>query len=185
MGEAALVGLQDLAAMHGGELIEGGIAAARPKAGSGKGGRHPGEATRFKPGVRTAGRQKGQPNKLTVSLREAVELAVQPGQCHPNGFAGWLVDRAKGGVEDRKIFAGVVGRVIPLQIEKKSDTTMRIELGWLNGRDVGRHLSQSAGNGTQVIDITAEPASSPLIKDQNAATQAPEAPAAGQAGEQE
>lgn len=137
----------------------------------------------FKPGERKTGRQKGTPNKVTQTIREAIEIAAQ--QCHPNGFAGWLVERAAGGIEDRKIFAGVVGRVVPLQVNAKSEGVVRIELGWLNGRDVGRHLSQSPGERTQVIDITAEPASSPLIKDQSAATQAPEAPAAGQAVEQE
>ena len=113
------------------------------------------------------GRPKGVPNKLTVGLKEAVELAVQPGQCHPQGFAGWLVERAHGGIEDRKIFAGVVSRVIPLQVEKKTDTTMRIELGWLNGRDVGRNLSQSGGRVTQVIDVITESPAGPMIKDQS------------------
>lgn len=112
------------------------------------------------------GRPKGVPNKVTQTIREAVELAAQPGACHPNGFAGWLVDRAKGGVEDRKIFAGVVSRVIPLQVEKKSDTTMRIELGWLQGRDVGRHLSQPLPIAAQVIDLEHDSAGVTRIKDQ-------------------
>jgi hypothetical protein len=107
----------------------------------------------FQPGVRTAGRQKGQPNHLTVGLREAVEKATQNGACHPQGFAGWLIDRARGGIEDRKIFAGVVSRVIPLQVNSKCEGTVRIELGWLTGRDVGRHLSQQG----QVIEMSALP----------------------------
>lgn len=135
-----------------GEVVEV-EAAALPKAGPGKGRPRPGMATRFKPGVRTAGRQKGQPNHLTVGLREAVELATQPGQCHPQGFAGWLVDRARGGVEDRKIFAGVVSRVIPLQVNSKSEGTVRIELGWLTGRDVGRRVAQQG----QVIELNTLP----------------------------
>lgn len=123
----------------------------------------------FKPGKPPGpGRPKGVPNKLTIGLKEAVELAVQPGQCHPQGFAGWLVERAHGGIEDRKIFAGVVSRVIPLQVEKKTDSTIRIELGWLQGRNVGRHLASGAGHVPQVIDIKAELPSGPVIKDQDA-----------------
>ena len=139
--------------------------AERPKGGPGKGGS---KATQFKPGVRTAGRQKGQPNRLTVGLREAVELATQPGKCHPDGFAGWLIERAHGGIEDRKIFAGVVSRVIPLQVEKKTEGVMRIELGWLHGRDVGRHLSQPLPIATQVIDLEADSDGVTRIKDPSA-----------------
>lgn len=166
----ALMSLPELERASGG-------AARAPKSGERKALGKP-----FQPGVRTAGRQKGQPNRLTVSLREAVELAVQPGQCHPHGFAGWLVERAQGGIEDRKIFAGVVGRVIPLQIQQKSENNVRIELGWLNGRDVGRHLSQPLPIATQVIDITAERADGPVIKDQSDVVQGADA---GQAGTQE
>jgi hypothetical protein len=93
------------------------------------------------------GRPKGVPNKLTQTIREAVEIAAQG--CHPKGLAGWLIDRAKGGIEDRKIFAGVVSRVIPLQVNSKSEGTVRIELGWLTGRDVGRNLAQQG----QVIEL--------------------------------
>jgi hypothetical protein len=110
--------------------------------------------SRFKPGAAPGpGRPKGVPNKLTIGLREAVEAATQPGQCHPQGFAGWLVDRARGGVEDRKIFAGVVSRVIPLQVNAKSEGSLRIELGWLTGRDVGRRVAQQG----QVIELNTLP----------------------------
>lgn len=129
------------------------------------------------------GRPKGVPNKVTQTIREAVEIAAQG--CHPKGFAGWLIERAEGGIEDRKIFASVLGRVIPLQIDKKTDSTIRIELGWLNGRNVGRNLAQSGAPMAQVIDIKAELPSGPLIKDQDAqhaATGRGDADGAGQAG---
>jgi len=127
---------------------------ATAKAAKTAGRKGPPPETLFKPGERRVGRAKGTQNKLTVGLREAVELATQPGQCHPGGFAGWLIDRAKGGIEDRKIFAGVVSRVIPLQVNSKSEGTVRIELGWLTGRDVGRHVSQQGDR--QVIDVVPE-----------------------------
>ena len=171
----ALISLPELERASGG--------AAKPAKTAGRKGPPP--ETLFKPGERRVGRAKGTQNKLTVGIREAVELAVQPGQCHPNGFAGWLVDRAKGGVEDRKIFAGVVGRVIPLQINQKSEGTVRIELGWLNNRAVGRNLAQSDGDARQVIDITAERADVPVIKDHSDTAPGADAGQAGQAGTQE
>ncbi len=114
------------------------------------------------------GRPKGVPNKVTTTIREAIEIAAQ--QCHPSGFAGWLVERAQGGIEDRKIFAGVVGRVVPLQVQAKSEGVMRIELGWLNGRDVGRHLSQPLPIAAQVIDLQADSDGALRIKDQSDAS---------------
>lgn len=82
------------------------------------------------------GRKKGQPNKITKTIREAVLEAVQPGACHEHGFAGWLIERSQGGIEDRKIFAGVVSRVIPVEITGAGGGPIKIDLGWLSGRNV-------------------------------------------------
>lgn len=176
-----LMNLPDLERQEsGGVAVVSERGAKAPKSGAGKA--LPGKP--FKPGVRTAGRQKGQPNHLTIGLREAVEKATQAGQCHDQGFAGWLVERAKGGIEDRKIFAGVVSRVIPLQVNQKSEGLVRIELGWLNGRDVGRNLAQLHQPSSQVIDIYSESAGEQLIKDQSApdGRQAQAPAGTGQAG---
>jgi hypothetical protein len=81
------------------------------------------------------GRQKGTPNKVTQTIREAIELACKPGACHPQGLAGWLIDRATGGVEDRKIFAGLVAKVVPAQIHATVDQ-VTVQLPWLAGRGV-------------------------------------------------
>lgn len=90
------------------------------------------------------GRPKGVPNKVNKTIREAVLEAVQPGHCHPEGLRGWLVERALGGIEDRKIFAGVVSRVIPIEITGADGGPVKIDLGWLSGRKIGG----------DVIDIT-------------------------------
>lgn len=90
------------------------------------------------------GRPKGVPNKVSKSIREAVLEAVQPGMCHPEGLKGWLVERALGGIEDRKIFAGVVSRVIPIEITGEGGGAVKVDLGWLAGRKIGG----------DVIDVT-------------------------------
>lgn len=90
------------------------------------------------------GRPPGTPNKVSKTIREAVLEAVQPGHCHPEGLKGWLVERALGGIEDRKIFAGVVSRVIPIEITGEGGGAVKVDLGWLSGRKIGG----------DVIDIT-------------------------------
>ncbi len=96
----------------------------------------------FAPG--NTGRPKGSVNRVSKSIREAVLEAVQPGMCHPEGLKGWLVERALGGIEDRKIFAGVVSRVIPIEITGEGGGAVKVDLGWLAGRKIGG----------DVIDIT-------------------------------
>jgi len=90
------------------------------------------------------GRPKGMPNKITRGIREAVMESIQPGQCHPEGLKGWLRDRALGGIEDRKIYAGIVSRVIPIEVTGADGGPVKIDLGWLTGRSVGR----------QEVDVT-------------------------------
>jgi hypothetical protein len=96
----------------------------------------------FKPGE--GGRPKGIPNKVTRTIRQAVMESIEPGNCHPDGLAGWLIERARGGIEDRKIYAAVVSRVIPIEITGEGGGPVKIDLGWLTGRKVGG----------EVIDIT-------------------------------
>lgn len=96
----------------------------------------------FKPGE--GGRPKGVPNKVSKTIREAVLEAVKPGNCHPEGLTGWLIERANGGIEDRKIFASIVSRVIPVEITGEGGGAIKVELGWLSGRKVAN----------DVIDIT-------------------------------
>jgi len=107
----------------------------------------------FKPGnsANPNGRPKGVANRVTRTIREAVEMAAR--DCHPEGLAGWLVDRAKGDVQDRQIFAGMVGKVIPLQVQAKVDGGIKLELSWLSSRSIGTTQAQIAEQSPQVIDL--------------------------------
>lgn len=109
---------------------------------------------------KSPGRPKGTANKVTANIREAIETACAPGACHPQGLAGWLIDRAQGGVQDRQIFAGLVSKALPAQLQASvQHGGVVVQLGWLQGRSVGRNgtpTSQSQVIDSQVIDVTAE-----------------------------
>ncbi len=113
---------------------------------------------RQKPGLSgfalPAGRPKGVPNKLTQSLKEAVERAAR--DCHPQGLAGWLVERAQGGVQDRQIFAGLVGKVIPIQVNQAVSGGVSISLNWLGSRNIGTIAAQPKVIDAQTIDLIEE-----------------------------
>lgn len=104
------------------------------------------------------GRPAGQPNALTRSLKEAVEIAAR--DCHPQGLAGWLVDRANGGVQDRAIFATMVAKVIPIQVNQSVQGGISISLNWLAGRNIGTKAAHAEIVDAQVVDaIEHSPAS--------------------------
>lgn len=100
------------------------------------------------------GRPKGVQNKLTQSLKEAVERAAR--DCHPQGLAGWLVERAQGGVQDRQIFAGLVGKVIPIQVNQDVSGGVSISLNWLGQRNIGTIAAQAKVIDAQTIDLIEE-----------------------------
>lgn len=100
-----------------------------------------------------AGRPKGLANKSTRTIKEAIERACQPGACHPDGLAGWLTERANGGIEDRKIFATVVTKIIPAQLQASvQHGGVVVQLGWLAGRSIGRG---SGSHGTSAAQLDA------------------------------
>lgn len=100
------------------------------------------------------GRPKGLPNKVTRTIREAVEMAAR--DCHPKGLAGWLVERAQGSLGDRQIFAAMVNKAMPLQVQANVDGGIRLELGWLAGRQVGASVSQLPQAQPQALDLKQE-----------------------------
>lgn len=129
------------------KFINEGFAQAVAKVTSGK---RPGKGgVSLPPG----GRPKGVPNRVTRTIREAVELASQPGKCHPEGLAGWLIERAKGGIGDRQIFAGMVMKAMPLQVQANVDGAIKLELGWLGARQIGTPAAQMTQRRTQVLDL--------------------------------
>lgn len=110
---------------------------------------------RQKPGISgfalPVGRPKGVPNKLTQTLKAAVEQAAR--DCHPKGLAGWLVERAQGGVQDRAIFAGLVGKVIPIQVNQSVEGGISINLNWLGGRAIGTVAAQPKVIDAQTVEL--------------------------------
>ena len=100
------------------------------------------------------GRQKGAQNKVTRTIREAVEKAAR--ECHADGLAGWLVERAQGSLGDRQIFAQMVNKAMPLQVQAQVGGGVQIQLSWLGGRQIGTTVAQSAEQRTQVLDLQAE-----------------------------
>jgi hypothetical protein len=111
-----------------------------------------------------AGRPKGVPNRVTRTIREAVELASQPGACHPRGLAGWLIERAKGSIGDRQIFAAMVSKAMPLQVNQQISGGIAIQLGWLQERGIG--ATQSAERIGQVLEHAGKTATAQMIANQ-------------------
>ena len=101
-----------------------------------------------------AGRPKGTPNRLTRTIREAVEKAAK--DCHPEGLAGWLVERAQGSLGDRQIFAAMVNKAMPLQVQAQVEGGVQLQLSWLGQRQIGTTASQSIEQRSQVLDLQAE-----------------------------
>lgn len=97
------------------------------------------------------GRPKGVQNKITRTIREAVEKAAR--ECHSEGLAGWLIERAQGGIQDRQIFAQMVNKAMPLQVQANVDGGIKLELSWLGSRSIGTTTAQVTEQRTQVLDL--------------------------------
>jgi hypothetical protein len=66
------------------------------------------KSTLFRPGERVTGRQKGTVNKLTVSIREAIEHAFDE-----LGGASYLVHVGK---QDPRTFCALLGKLLPTKL---------------------------------------------------------------------
>lgn len=110
-----------------------------------------------------AGRPKGAVNKVTRTIREAVEKAAR--DCHADGLAGWLIERAQGGIQDRQIFAQMVNKAMPLQVQANVDGGIKLELSWLGGRSIGTTAAQIPEQRTQVLDLQQDSSGQYRIKD--------------------
>ena len=117
------------------------------------------------------GRPPGTPNRVTRTIREAVERAAR--DCHPKGLAGWLVERANGSLGDRQIFAAMVNKAMPLQVQASVNGGIRLELGWLGGRQIGASAAQTAQPVAQVLDLARESDGTYQIVDQRTVVAAP------------
>ena len=111
------------------------------------------------------GRPKGSQDRVTVTLKAAVELAAR--DCHPQGLAGWLVDRANGSIGDRQIFAALVGKVIPIQVNQSVEGGISINLNWLGGRAIGTATAQTQVTQSQPVDLIEDAGGKYQIVDQH------------------
>lgn len=116
------------------------------------------DVTRVGKGRPGPGRIKGSQNRINRTIKEAVEIAAR--DCHPHGLAGWLVERAQGSLGDRQIFAGLVQKVIPAQLQAQvTHGGVVVQLGWLTQRNITNSItnpSQTRVLDAQVVDVTME-----------------------------
>ena len=78
------------------------------------------------------GRPKGTPNKITQTFKRAAENAFEKG-----GGVNWLVSMMHGTASDRAAVLALFGRLIPHQLAGEVNHTVKVELNWLNGRQIG------------------------------------------------
>lgn len=141
------------------------------------------EKTRVGDGTPGPGRPKGVQNSVTRTIREAVEKAAR--DCHADGLAGWLIERAQGGIQDRQIFAQMVNKAMPLQVQANVDGGIKLELSWLGGRSIGTTTAQIPEQRTQVLDLERDSSGGYRIKDPNKQQDAARgSPAEGSGGAQ-
>lgn len=74
-----------------------------------------------RPGERRGGRKKGTPNKFSQALKESILQAAD--EAHPGGRVGYLTWLAR---ENTTAFAGLLGKVLPLQITGDSNDPLRV-----------------------------------------------------------
>ena len=79
------------------------------------------------------GRPKGQPNRLTKTMKEAIEKAFDN-----VGGAAYLEKMANGTATDRQAFMALIGRLLPMQVNSNIDQRIRVELPWLAQRGIGK-----------------------------------------------
>lgn len=109
------------------------------------------------------GRRKGIPNKVTQSIREAIEQATREvtDSKGRKGLTAWLLERANGGIQDRQIFAGMVAKALPLTVQGNV-SGVTISLAWLQGRDVSP------------VTVSSQSARKPLILDMETRNSTPQ-----------
>jgi hypothetical protein len=72
-------------------------------------------------GFKTGGRKLGTPNKINVTLKEAILMAAE--SAHPDGLVGYLKQQAS---ENATAFLSLLGKTLPREIE--GDLTVRATL---------------------------------------------------------
>lgn len=99
-----------------------------------------------------AGRPKGSPNKVTLSIKAMVERAL-----HKVGGVEYLAQQAR---ENPVAFMGLVGRVLPLQLASADGEGSPIVLHLIAARGVSDEIQTSIQNtnvATKTIEHTPAP----------------------------
>ena len=73
-------------------------------------------------GIKTGGRTKGTPNKLTADIREAVIEAFEKA-----GGVGYLTKVA---MESPQVFCTLLGKVLPLQVATDPERPLEMTIKW-------------------------------------------------------
>ena len=79
------------------------------------------------------GRPKGLQNRLTRTMKEAIEKAFDN-----VGGPAYLEKMANGTATDRQAFMALIGRLLPMQVNSNIDQRIRVELPWLAARGIGK-----------------------------------------------
>lgn len=85
--------------------------------------------TKRRPPAAGMGRKKGQVNKTTATLKEAILLAAQDVGEDGKGRGGLTGYLRRVAMEDVKAFSGLLGRVLPLQVAGEGGGPVVIKIG--------------------------------------------------------
>ena len=123
----------------------------------------------IRPGQRTIGRAKGQPNKLTVSIREAIEHAFDE-----LGGASYLVHVGK---QDPRTFCALLGKLLPTKLANADGSPLLAALTELTDAQLEARTARALAD-AQRLGLAA--ASQPAIEVQAEVMQAVEGQTEGE-----
>lgn len=74
-------------------------------------------------GMKTGGRTKGTPNKITALLKDEILQAAEA--AHKDGRVGYLTEQAK---ENPAAFMTLLGKVLPTQVSGDSENPLELRV---------------------------------------------------------
>lgn len=116
------------------------------------------KSTLFRPGERVTGRQKGTVNKLTVSIREAIEHAFDE-----LGGAGYLVHVGR---SDPRTFCALLGKLLPTKLANADGSPLLAALTELTDAQLEARTARALADAQRLglasaaqpaIEVQAEP----------------------------
>lgn len=107
------------------------------------------KATLFRPGERVTGRQKGTVNKLTVSIREAIEHAFDE-----LGGASYLVHVGR---SDPRTFCALLGKLLPTKLANADGSPLLAALTELTDAQLEARTQRALAD-AQRLGLSSSPA---------------------------